>query len=88
MRTMIDTSLESHRRVMVDQTAGGTGLEAQAWRDTSPEGRLRVIAATAHWLQAERQRGLARHWTYSLPRHRAVHKAWEIEKKLWEGGGK
>ena len=85
MIVMLDTTLEPHRRVMLDQSRGGSGLYMEAWRDTSPEGRRRVIEAVGAWLRAERQRGLAGNWTYQLPRHTAVYKAWEIEKTLARG---
>lgn len=82
MSILLDTTLEPHRRVLIDQTRGGSGLYMEAWRDTSPAGRRVVIDAVQTWLKVERQRGLDRHWAYSLPRHTAVWKAWKIEKNL------
>ena len=79
---MIDPTLEKHRRVMISESHGGTGLYMEDWRDTSPAGRRKVISSVEAWLKAERQRGLDRHWAYSLPRHTAVWKAWKIEKTL------
>lgn len=75
-------TIEPHRQIIIHQTMGGTGLYRDAWEDTSPEGRRVVIEAVRDWLRAERQRGLAGHWTYQLPRHTAVYKAWKIEQTL------
>ena len=82
MSVMLDTTLEPHRRVMIKETLGVGQLGMHAWLDTSPEGRRRIIEAVGVWLQAERQRGLKGHWTYSLPAHTAVYKALQIEKRL------
>ena len=82
MTITLDTTLEPHRRVMIKETLGVGQLGMHAWLDTSPEGRRRIIEAVGVWLQAERQRGLKGHWTYSLPAHTAVYKAWEIEQRL------
>jgi hypothetical protein len=37
--------------------------------DESPQGRSRVLAKLLRALRAERQRGIAGHWTYDLARH-------------------
>jgi hypothetical protein len=37
--------------------------------DRSPAGRQRLIALLRRALRAERNRGLAGHWTYDLSRH-------------------
>jgi hypothetical protein len=37
--------------------------------DETPAGRRRIIALLRRALRAERQRGLAGHWTYDLSRH-------------------
>jgi hypothetical protein len=78
-------TIEPHRRVMIRETLGVGQLGSEAWQDTSPEGRQRIIAEVGVWLRAERQRGLNGHWTYSLPAHTAVYKALQIEKKLAGG---
>lgn len=88
MTIMLDTTIEQHRRVILSEARGVGDLDLAAWRDTTPEGRLRIIAAVGEWLRAERQRGLGNHWTYSLAKHTAVHKAWALEKKLWEEGAR
>ena len=47
--------------------------------DTSQSGRLRVVAKLRGALRAERQRGLAGHWTYDLARHRQLLAAFRAE---------
>lgn len=47
--------------------------------DTSQSGRLRVVAKLRRALRAERQRGLAGHWTYDLARHRQLLAAFRAE---------
>lgn len=37
--------------------------------DQSPAGRQRILTLVRRALRAERQRGLAGHWTYDLSRH-------------------
>jgi len=37
--------------------------------DRSPAGRMRLLAVLRRALRAERNRGLAGHWTYDLSRH-------------------
>jgi hypothetical protein len=88
MSIMLDHTIEQHRRVLLNQTQGVGDLDLAAWRDTSQEGRLRIISGVGEWLRRERQNGLKNAWTYSLPRHRAVHEAWVVEKKLWEEGAR
>lgn len=48
--------------------------------DTSTDGRARLIAKLHRALRAERQRGLAGHWTYDLARHAALLAAWRRER--------
>ena len=48
--------------------------------DRSFYGRAALIAKLAHFLEAERRRGLARHWTYELARHRALLAVYRHEK--------
>jgi len=49
------------------------------------------VTRLAEGLRAERQMGLARHWSYDLTRHAALLRAWRTEQaalrsmKQWEG---
>jgi hypothetical protein len=47
--------------------------------DESRHGRLRIIAMLRRALRAERQRGLAGHWTYDLARHAELLRAYRQE---------
>jgi len=47
--------------------------------DTSPDGRARLISRLERALRAERQRGIAGHWTYDLARHVALLNAYRAE---------
>ena len=40
--------------------------------DTSPAGLTQLVARLSQALRRERQRGLARHWSYDLARHRSL----------------
>lgn len=59
-------------------------LGAGAVADRTYYGRARLIAKLERLLKAERARGLARHWSYELARHRALYDAWRIEKAAFE----
>jgi hypothetical protein len=48
-------------------------------QDSSLDGRERVIATLKRALKAERQRGLAGHWTYDLARHAQLLSAYRTE---------
>jgi hypothetical protein len=48
--------------------------------DRSSYGRAALIAKLVRTLAAERQRGLAGHWTYELARHRALLAVYHHEK--------
>ena len=52
--------------------------------DRSFYGRAALIAKLVHFLEAERQRGLARHWTYELARHRALLAVYHHETAAFE----
>jgi len=52
--------------------------------DRSFYGRAGLIAKLAHFLEAERQRGLDQHWTYELARHRALLAVYHHEKAAFE----
>ena len=43
-----------------------------------------LVERLAQMLRAERQLGLARHWSYDLSRHAAVLRAWRAEKAVHE----
>lgn len=47
--------------------------------DTTPNGRRRLLALLRGALRAERQRGLAGHWTYDLSRHAQLLKLYRLE---------
>ena len=47
--------------------------------DDSPAGRLLIVARLRRALRAERQRGLAGHWTYDLARHAELLRAYKRE---------
>lgn len=47
--------------------------------DTSAAGRLRLLAMLRRALRAERQRGIAGHWSYDLARHRNLLEAYRAE---------
>lgn len=56
-------------------------LWPQEIEDESPAGRLLIVARLRRALRAERQRGLAGHWTYDLARHAELLRAYKQE--LW-----
>lgn len=47
--------------------------------DISKAGRERLIAKLKRALRAERQRGLAGHWSYDLARHSQLLEAYRLE---------
>lgn len=47
--------------------------------DTNLAGRLRLLSRLRAALRAERQRGIAGHWSYDLARHRALLNAYRAE---------
>ncbi len=47
--------------------------------DESPAGRERMVAKLRSALRAERQRGLAGHWTYDLARHAELLRVYKQE---------
>lgn len=47
--------------------------------DRSEAGRLLLLSKLRRALRAERQRGLAGHWTYDLARHRGLLLAYRAE---------
>lgn len=65
-----------------DRTAALTGL-LPLWpeelADESRAGRLRVVMKLRRLLRAERRRGRAGHWTYSVARHAQLAKAYRAE---------
>jgi len=54
--------------------------------DMSAEGRALLVAKLARALRAERQRGLAGHWTYDLARHAELLNAYRALKLAPHGG--
>lgn len=56
-------------------------LVAAELADDSEATRRRIVARLARALRAERMRGRARHWTYDLNRHIALHQAYEGERQ-------
>jgi len=54
--------------------------------DETPEGRRRILARLRRALRAERQRGLAGHWTYDLARHVELLRVYRMELALRGGG--
>ena len=54
-------------------------LWPQEIEDDSLAGRLRIVAKLRRALRAERQRGLAGHWTYDLARHAELLRAYKQE---------
>lgn len=50
--------------------------------DTTPAGLARLVARLIAALRRERQRGLGRHWSYDLARHRALAIALREEQEL------
>lgn len=55
-----------------DVLTGLIALWPSELADKTIAGRLRVIAKLRSALRAERQRGIAGHWCYSLARHKAL----------------
>lgn len=51
--------------------------------DSSRRGAERVLALLRRALRAERQRGLAGHWTYDLNRHERLRRAYRDELKAF-----
>lgn len=49
--------------------------------DRSYYGRAALIAKLAHFLAAERRRGLAGHWTYEVARHRTLLAIYKREQE-------
>jgi hypothetical protein len=57
--------------------------------DRSFYGRAVLISKLTRFLEAERQRGLAGHWTYELARHRALLAIYRHEKAaFWQDYGR
>ena len=54
-------------------------LWPQEIEDDSLAGRLLIVAKLRRALRAERQRGLAGHWTYDLARHAELLRAYKQE---------
>jgi hypothetical protein len=54
--------------------------------DESREGRVHIIARLRRALRAERQRGLAGHWTYDLARHAELLRVYKQELQALAGG--
>jgi hypothetical protein len=54
-------------------------LWPQEIEDDSLAGRLLIVAKVRRALRAERQRGLAGHWTYDLARHAELLRAYKQE---------
>jgi hypothetical protein len=54
--------------------------------DETPEGRRRIVALLRRALRAERQRGLAGHWTYDLSRHAQLLAAYRSELAALDTG--
>lgn len=50
--------------------------------DESPEGRRRLLVKLRRALRAERQRGIAGHWTYDLARHAELLRVYRLELAL------
>ncbi len=48
---------------------------------TGPEARRRIVALLKRALRAERQRGIAGHWTYDLARHSQLLTAYREERR-------
>ena len=51
------------------------GIDLGEALGAAPEERARIAATLARKLRRERQRGLARHWSYDLNRHIALKQA-------------
>ena len=49
--------------------------------DVTPAGRLRLMSRLRRALRAERQRGIAGHWSYDLARHRLLLAAYRAEAR-------
>lgn len=60
-------------------------LWPQEIRDTSHEGRVKLVAALRKTLREERRRGIAGHWTYDLARHVQLLRAYRTELALLRG---
>jgi len=56
--------------------------------DVSATGRRRVLDLMMRALRAERRRGRAGHWTYSLARHAGLVEALDAELALWRDEGR
>lgn len=57
------------------------GVAASELGDRSLYGRIALIAKLEAVLRAERARGLARHWSYDLPRHVTLYAIYRLEKE-------
>jgi hypothetical protein len=55
--------------------------------DRSRAGRLKLLSRLRRALRAERQRGLAGHWSYDLARHRCLLAAYRAEAAELAAGG-
>ena len=62
-------------------------LWPQEAEDESAAGRLRIVAKLRKALRAERQRGLAGHWTYDLARHADLLRVYKQELQALDGLG-
>jgi hypothetical protein len=54
--------------------------------DESLQGRVRIVAKLRRALRAERQRGLAGHWTYDLARHAELLRVYKQELQALVSG--
>ena len=76
IRAMRPTRPEYDRRTTL---CGVLALWPQEIEDDSLAGRLLIVAKLRRALRAERQRGLAGHWTYDLARHAELLRAYKQE---------
>lgn len=76
--------MEPHRETIAKLTGAFWPAELA---DVSLAGREALVAKLSDILKAERQRGLAGHWTYDLPRHFALHECFKVEQRLLESTG-
>jgi hypothetical protein len=61
------------------------GIDLGAALAAGPEERVRIVSTLARKLRRERQRGLARHWSYDLNRHIALKQA--LDRLSGKGAG-
>jgi hypothetical protein len=85
-RAVVSAGAERYRRGAMLPRLIPVGPEAIA--DDTAAGRRRILGLLARALRAERSRGRAGHWTYSLDRHVGLLQAFRAERAALRQSGR